>query len=79
MAKSKIVAAYGGYTKGKDWKKGTLSFSVAEDGLYHIGIECNYEETIGMYLTNCNMAHASQADDIHPTETTEVRGVFREE
>ncbi|MBR3919104.1 MAG: hypothetical protein IKJ59_10265 [Clostridia bacterium] len=79
VAKSKIVAAYGGYTKGKDWKKGTLSFNVAKDGLYHIGIECNYEETIGMYFTNCNMVHASQADDVHPTETTEVRGVFREE
>ena len=55
IAKSQVDAPNVGYLKGKDWVKDELTFTVPESGLYHIGVECNYEETIGVYITNCNM------------------------
>ena len=79
IAKASILAPLGGWTKGKEWKASELTFTVPEDGLYHIGIECNYEETIAVYLTNCHMIHAEQAADIRPTAPSDTRGVFRED
>lgn len=78
IAKSRIVAQYGGYTKGKEWKKSQLTFTVPEDALYHVGIECNYDETIAAYITNCRMSHAEQAADVRPDGPSDTRGVFRE-
>ena len=79
IAKASILAPLGGWTKGKEWKSAQLTFTVPEDGLYHIGIECNYEETIAVYLTNCHMTHAEQAADVRPTAPSDTRGVFRED
>ncbi len=80
LAKSSIYTAPGGQIKGKDWKHGELKFTAPESALYHIGVECNYDDTIVVYMTNCHIDIDKQDTKTQETEAKpESRGVFRDE
>lgn len=51
IADMPIYQTPNGYSKGKDWQTCTMEFSLAEDGLYRLGIEAN-DSTVVVYATD---------------------------
>ncbi len=55
VAETTITALPGGYRKGYDWQEATLTFTIPETGLYHLGVEADYRDTIALYVTDFEM------------------------
>ncbi len=55
VAETVITAKPGGYRKGQDWLEGVLTFSVPADGLYHLGVEADFRDTIAAYVTDFSL------------------------
>ncbi len=55
VAETTFTSLPGGYFQGKDWQVGTVSFTVSEAGLYHLGVEADFRDTIAVYVTNFEM------------------------
>ncbi len=45
----------GGYRRGFDWQEGTLTFTVPAAGLYQLGVEADFRDTIALYVTDFEM------------------------
>ncbi len=55
VAEQSYTTAPGGYRNGFDWQEATLTFTVPETGLYHLGVAADYRETIALYVTDFEM------------------------
>lgn len=55
VGKRGFIAAPGSYCKGKPWQDGEFVFTAQKSALYHIGLECNYEEALAVYFTDCRI------------------------
>ncbi len=47
-----IDGSVGGYSEGHPWLKGSFTFTVPKDGLYHLGIQTDFKKTIAVYATD---------------------------
>ncbi len=52
LATSPVEGTVGGYSEGHPWLDGSFSFTVPEDGLYHLGVAVDFKETVAVYATN---------------------------
>lgn len=52
LATSPVVGTVGGYSEGHPWLEGSFTFTVPEDGLYHLGLAVDLKETVAVYATN---------------------------
>ncbi len=52
LAEATFTSLPGGYRHGFDWQVGTLTFRAPETGLYHVGVEADYRDTVAVYVTN---------------------------
>ncbi len=52
VARETITSLPGGYFKGREWQTATLTFTVPEDGLYQVGVEADFRETVAVYVTD---------------------------
>ncbi len=55
VALQSFAALPGGYLRGKDWQEAIVTFDVPETGLYHIGVEADFRETLAVYVTDFSM------------------------
>ena len=55
LAEKEITARPGGYCKGCDWQEAALTFTVPETGLYRLGVEADFRDTIALYVTDFRM------------------------
>lgn len=55
VAEASFSSLPGGYFEGRDWQEGELTFTVPKDGLYHLGVEADFRETIALYVTDFRM------------------------
>ncbi len=55
VADAVFTALPGGYRKGYEWIDATFTFTVPEQGLYRLGVEADFEETIALYVTDFKM------------------------
>lgn len=51
VAVAHIDGLPGDYSKGKPWHKAELTFDVPTDGLYHVGIQGSFKQTLAVYAT----------------------------
>ncbi len=51
----RITTLPGGYIKGHDWQEAAVTFTVPEDGLYHLGVEGDWRELIALYVTDFSL------------------------
>ncbi len=52
VAEETFFSAPGGYFSGKDWQVAEMTFAVPETGLYHLGVEADFRNTIALYVTD---------------------------
>ncbi len=52
LCETVIACAPGGYRPGYEWQEGSLTFTVPEDGLYQLGVQADYRDTIALYVTD---------------------------
>ncbi len=45
----------GGYLNGRRWQEAEVVFAVPETGLYHVGVEADFKETLAVYVTDFEM------------------------
>ncbi len=50
-----IVCGLDGYLPGRDWQEATVTFAVPEEGLYRLGIEGDFRDTIAVYATDFSL------------------------
>ncbi len=55
VAEAVFTTLPGGYRRGFDWQEGTLTFTVPETGLYHLGVEADFRDTVALYVTDFEM------------------------
>ncbi len=55
VAEKAFSSLPGGYFSDRDWQIGEMSFTVSEAGLYHIGVEADFRDTIAVYVTDFEM------------------------
>ncbi len=55
VAEATFQTAPGGYRKGFEWQEGVLTVTVSEAGLYHLGVEADFRDTIALYVTDFRM------------------------
>ncbi|MBE6559228.1 MAG: hypothetical protein E7661_09515 [Ruminococcaceae bacterium] len=52
LATASAEGEVGGYFEGRPWMDGTFTFTVPEDGLYHLGVSVDLKETVMAYVTD---------------------------
>ncbi len=52
LATSPVAGTVGGYSEGHPWLEGSFTFTLPEDGLYHLGVEVDLRETVMAYVTD---------------------------
>ncbi len=50
-----VACLPGGYLPGKDWQEMAMTFEIPEEGLYRLGIEGNYRDTVAVYATDFSL------------------------
>lgn len=50
-----IAAIGAGYLPGREWVEAAVTFTVPEDGLYRLGIEADYRNTVAVYATDFSL------------------------
>ncbi len=62
LTAASFTSAPGGYTKGRDWQVAEVTFTLPETGLYHIGVEADFRDTLAVYVTDFCMDPADVAE-----------------
>ncbi len=55
VAVQSFTSLPGGYIKGREWQEAEVVFAVPETGLYRIGVEADFAETLAVYVTDFRM------------------------
>ena len=55
LAETPVQGTVGGYSEGHPWMEGRFTFTIPEDGLYHVGIGADLRETVMVYATDFHM------------------------